>query len=103
MYALNSKYVITSMRSLFRLDIHIIYSEFITQSSNYTVRDNRKVGLNVRLAVNSDVKEELHFDKEYCTKPGITTLMAFFGYFKWCQYLFHEKIPIYTIISTVLV
>lgn len=33
---------ISSMRSLFRLDIHIIYSEFISQSSNYTVRDNPK-------------------------------------------------------------
>ena len=30
------------MRSLFRLDIHIIYSEFISQSSNDTVRDNSK-------------------------------------------------------------
>ena len=38
------------MRSLFRLDIHIIYSEFISQSSNYTVRDIRKVGRTARLA-----------------------------------------------------
>ena len=36
------KTVVSSMRSLFRLDIHIIYSEFISQSSNYTVRDDSK-------------------------------------------------------------
>ena len=30
------------MRSLFSLNIHIIYSEFISQSSNYTVGDNPK-------------------------------------------------------------
>ena len=34
--------MLSIMRSLISLNIHTIYSEFISQSSNYTVRDNPK-------------------------------------------------------------
>ena len=34
--------LLSILRSLISLNIHIIYSDFISQSSNYTVRDNPK-------------------------------------------------------------